>query len=67
MREAFKNGSLIRASIRETPLSKSEILVCRLCRLEASHNEVLGVSFCPIHGFGSPLDHRAVPHSFKYS
>jgi hypothetical protein len=67
MREAFKNGAVMRASVRETPLQKSDILVCRLCRMEAAHNEVLGVSFCPIHGLGSPLDHRGVPRSFKYS
>jgi hypothetical protein len=39
-------------------LTKSTMLVCRLCRLEANHNEVLGLTYCPIHGLDSPLDSR---------
>ena len=30
--------------------------ICRLCRQDAKHNEVLNISYCPIHGLGSPLD-----------
>lgn len=30
--------------------------ICRLCRQDAKHNEVLGISFCPVHGLKSPLD-----------
>jgi hypothetical protein len=30
--------------------------VCRLCRLDAKHNEVLHISYCPVHGLSSPLD-----------
>lgn len=30
--------------------------ICRLCRQDAKHNEVLGISFCPVHGLSSPLD-----------
>ena len=30
--------------------------ICRLCRQDAKHNEVLHISFCPVHGLSSPLD-----------
>lgn len=30
--------------------------ICRSCRQDAKHNEVLGISFCPVHGLSSPLD-----------
>jgi len=30
--------------------------ICRLCRADAKHNEVLHISFCPVHGLSSPLD-----------
>jgi hypothetical protein len=30
--------------------------ICRLCRQDARHNEVLHISFCPVHGLSSPLD-----------
>jgi len=30
--------------------------ICRLCRQDAKHNEVLHISFCTVHGLGSPLD-----------
>jgi hypothetical protein len=30
--------------------------ICRLCRQDAKHNEVLHISFCPVHGLASPLD-----------
>jgi hypothetical protein len=30
--------------------------ICRLCRQDAKHNEVLHISFCPVHGLGSALD-----------
>lgn len=42
----------------ENPLDKSTILICRRCNLEAEHNRVLRVSYCPVHGLGSPLDSR---------
>ncbi|MHB1932752.1 MAG: hypothetical protein ACYCPV_07215, partial [Thermoplasmata archaeon] len=31
-------------------------LICRLCRQDAKHNEVLHISYCPVHGLSSPLD-----------
>ncbi len=40
-------------------LAKSEILVCRQCNLEAEHNNVLRLSYCPVHGLASPLDSKA--------
>jgi hypothetical protein len=40
-------------------LAKSDMLVCRLCNLEAEHNNVLRLSYCPVHGFASPLDSRS--------
>lgn len=30
--------------------------ICRLCRQDAKHNEVLHISFCAVHGLSSPLD-----------
>ena len=30
--------------------------ICRLCRQDAKHNEVLHISYCPVHGLSSPLD-----------
>lgn len=30
--------------------------ICRLCREDAKHNEVLHISYCPVHGLSSPLD-----------
>jgi hypothetical protein len=30
--------------------------ICRLCRQDAKHNEVLHISFCSVHGLASPLD-----------
>jgi hypothetical protein len=30
--------------------------ICRLCRQDAKHNEVLRISYCPVHGLSSPLD-----------
>jgi len=33
--------------------------ICRLCRQDAKHNEVLHISFCPVHGLSSPLDELA--------
>ncbi len=29
--------------------------VCARCRVDAHRNEVLGISFCPIHGLSSAL------------
>ncbi len=40
-------------------LAKSEMLVCRQCNLEAEHNNVLRLSYCPVHGLASPLDSKA--------
>ena len=30
-------------------------LVCARCRLDARHNLILRISFCPIHGFAAGL------------
>jgi len=30
--------------------------ICRSCRQDAKHNEVLRISFCPVHGLASALD-----------
>jgi hypothetical protein len=30
--------------------------ICRLCRQDAKHNEVLRISYCAVHGLSSPLD-----------
>jgi hypothetical protein len=30
--------------------------ICRQCRQDAKHNEVLHISFCPVHGLSSPID-----------
>jgi hypothetical protein len=36
--------------------AKRSGFICRACRQDAKHNEVLNISYCPIHGLGSPLD-----------
>lgn len=36
--------------------AKRSGFICRSCRQDAKHNEVLNISYCPIHGLGSPLD-----------
>ena len=44
--------------------------ICRLCRQDAKHNEVLHISFCPVHGLSSPLDElpgRPEARSFRGS
>jgi len=38
------------------PWSERSGFICRLCRQDAKHNEVLHISFCPVHGLNSPLD-----------
>lgn len=38
------------------PLNARSGFICRLCRQDAKHNEVLAISFCPVHGLSSPLD-----------
>lgn len=30
--------------------------ICRLCRQDAKHNDVLRISYCGVHGLSSPLD-----------
>jgi hypothetical protein len=30
--------------------------ICRSCRQDAKHNDVLHISYCPVHGLASPLD-----------
>jgi len=46
----------LRMDAMEIKWSERSGFICRLCRQDAKHNEVLHISFCPVHGLSSPLD-----------
>ncbi len=55
----LSNESVGRAPIPDRgAIVQGAILVCRTCRMEATHNKTLRLSYCPIHGFDSALDYR---------
>lgn len=43
------------ATVLVGPSAPGSGLICALCRQFAIRNEILGISFCPAHGFGAEL------------
>jgi hypothetical protein len=41
--------------------SRGRPMVCRWCRTKAEVNRKLRITFCPVHGFESPLDPADLP------
>lgn len=50
-----RSGTQIESGGRSGPNAPTVTLFCDRCHSEATHNEVLRISFCPVHGLGSSL------------